>query len=76
MNADLVIDCIGVRCPTPVIRLAKRLGEVEVGQTLAVVADDPAAAVDIPAWCRLREQEYVGVSDTDATPTYLVRRLS
>lgn len=76
MKADLVIDCIGVRCPTPVIRLAKRLGEVEVGQTVAVVADDPAAAVDIPAWCRLRDQEYVGATDTDSAPAYLVRRLS
>jgi tRNA 2-thiouridine synthesizing protein A len=43
---------------------------------LAVVAHDPAARVDVPAWCRMRQQEYVG-EDTadDGAPRYLVRRL-
>ena len=59
----------------PVIELARHLGEVEPGGVIAVVADDPAARVDIPAWCRMREQEYVGedLAD-DGAPRYLVRR--
>jgi tRNA 2-thiouridine synthesizing protein A len=70
------IDCRGQACPRPVIELAKQIVEVEVGELVAVVADDPAAAYDIPAWCRMREQEYVGedLAD-DAVPRYLVRRL-
>jgi tRNA 2-thiouridine synthesizing protein A len=41
------------------------------------VATDAAARVDIPAWCRMREQEYVGEDRAaDGTPRYLVRRLS
>jgi tRNA 2-thiouridine synthesizing protein A len=55
-----VLDCRGQRCPLPVIALARRLPELPVGAVLRVLADDPAAAVDIPAWCRLRGQEYVG----------------
>ncbi len=44
---------------------------------LAVVADDAAARHDVPAWCRMRAQEYAG-EDTaeDGVPRYLVRRLS
>jgi len=42
-----------------------------VGTVLRVYADDPAAAVDIPAWCRLREQEFVG---SPAPETYDIRR--
>jgi TusA-related sulfurtransferase len=63
-------------CPRPVIELAKGIGEIEVGEVLAVVADDPAAAYDVPAWCRMRDQEYVGedLAD-DGVPRYLVRRL-
>jgi tRNA 2-thiouridine synthesizing protein A len=73
----LELDCRGQACPLPVIALAKRLADVAVGAVLAVVATDPAARVDVPAWCRMREQEYVG-SDTavDGTPRYLVRRLN
>jgi tRNA 2-thiouridine synthesizing protein A len=65
------LDCRGQRCPLPVITLAKRLAELPVGARLRVLADDPAAATDIPAWCRLRGHEYLGTSDNDA---YLVRR--
>jgi tRNA 2-thiouridine synthesizing protein A len=57
-----VLDCRGMRCPLPVIALARRLPEMPVGAVLRVIADDPAAATDIPAWCRLRDQEYLGSS--------------
>jgi len=40
---------------------------------LRVLADDPAAAVDIPAWCRMRGQEFVGRPAPDA---YDVRRVA
>ncbi len=43
---------------------------------MAVVADDPAARYDVPAWCRMRQQEYLGEERADdGTPRYLVRRL-
>ena len=72
----LVLDCRGMRCPLPVIELARRIGRVEVGATVAVIADDPAAATDIPAWCRMRGHEYVGASaEPDGATSYIVRRL-
>ena len=70
-------DCRGVACPRPVIELAKAVAGVEVGEVVALVADDPAAEVDVSAWCRMRGQEYVGSeSAPDGVPTYLVRRVS
>ena len=70
MNTDL--DCLGLLCPLPVIKLAKLLPSVAVGDTITVLADDPAAATDIPAWCRLRNQELVSAD----APRFVVRRLS
>jgi tRNA 2-thiouridine synthesizing protein A len=55
-----VLDCLGKPCPVPVIELARALPTVPVGEVLAVLSDDPAAATDIPAWCRMRGQEYLG----------------
>lgn len=69
----MTIDCSGKRCPLPVILLARHISEVGIGDVIRVVADDPAAAVDIPAWCRMRGHEYLGAT---AGPTYAVRRLS
>lgn len=74
---DLELDCRGMRCPAPIIELGRRYTEVEVGATIAVVATDVAARVDVPAWCRMRGQEYVGeATAADGTPAYVVRRIS
>lgn len=71
------IDARGRRCPLPVLDLARHIGDVAVGATITVEADDPAAGPDIRAWCRMREQEFVGeATATDGTPAYTVRRLS
>ena len=75
--ADLELDCRGQVCPVPVIELGRRIGDVEVGQTVAVASTDAAAAYDIPAWCRMRGQEYVGEEPADdGVPRYLVKRLT
>lgn len=76
MSADLEVDALGRACPLPVIELAKRIGEVPVGGVVAVLADDPAARLDVPAWCRMKGHEYVGEQTTDRGPAYLVRRLA
>jgi len=74
-EADIELDCRGMRCPLPIIRLANNIEDVAVGHTVAVVADDPAARPDVPAWCRMRGHDYVG-EDTasDGVARYLVRR--
>jgi cysteine desulfurase len=71
-----VVDCLGRACPVPVIELAKALLTVDVGDTVEVLSDDPAARVDIPAWCRMRSQEYVGAEPREVGAAYFVRRLT
>ena len=66
------VDSRGRRCPLPIIDLARRLPSVPVGAVVRVLADDPAAANDIPAWCRMKDQEYLG---SPAPEVYEVRRL-
>ncbi len=72
----LVVDALGKRCPIPVIELAKVIGDVPVGGTVRVLSDDEAARLDIPAWCEMREQEYVGEEPADRGSAYVVRRVS
>ncbi len=57
---DVVVDCLGRPCPVPVIELARAMPSVAVGQVVEVLSDDPAALYDVPAWCRMRGQEYLG----------------
>ncbi|MFG2118482.1 cysteine desulfurase/sulfurtransferase TusA family protein [Streptomyces sp. NPDC048710] len=73
---ELVVDSLGKRCPIPVIELAKVIGDVPVGGTVRVLSDDEAARLDIPAWCEMRGQEYVGEEPAERGTAYLVRRVS
>ncbi len=66
------LDCLGQRCPRPIIELARNIRSVEVGGLIRVLADDPAAANDIRAWCRMTGQEFVAQGGT----SFDVRRLS
>jgi tRNA 2-thiouridine synthesizing protein A len=68
----VTLDCRGMLCPLPVIKLAQAFPQLAIGDTITVLADDPAAATDIPAWCRMRSQELVSADDGQ----YVVRRLS
>ncbi|MGW6894883.1 aminotransferase class V-fold PLP-dependent enzyme [Streptomyces chartreusis] len=72
----LVVDSLGKRCPIPVIELAKVIGDVPVGGLVRVLSDDEAARLDIPAWCEMRGQEYVGEDPAEQGTAYLVRRIS
>jgi tRNA 2-thiouridine synthesizing protein A len=69
----ITLDCLGRRCPLPVIELARQIPRVGIGDVVRVLADDPAAANDIPAWCRMKGQEYAGSPEPH---TYDVRRVS
>ncbi|MET9389084.1 aminotransferase class V-fold PLP-dependent enzyme [Streptomyces sp. NPDC006624] len=72
----LVVDSLGKRCPIPVIELAKVIGDVPVGGLVRVLSDDEAARLDIPAWCEMRNQEYVGEEPARRGTAYVVRRAS
>ena len=56
----LVVDCLGRPCPVPVIELAKAITHLPVGALVEVWSDDPAARHDLPAWCAMRGQDYLG----------------
>ena len=70
----LTLDALGKKCPIPIIMLADKIREVPVGQTIEVLADDPAAKTDLPAWCALKSQEFVSAADLPAGWSFLVRR--
>jgi tRNA 2-thiouridine synthesizing protein A len=73
-GAALTIDALGKKCPIPIIMLAERIREVAIGQTIEVLADDPAAKSDLPAWCMLKSQDYLQTRDLASGWGFLVRR--
>jgi tRNA 2-thiouridine synthesizing protein A len=69
VSEAVVVDARGQRCPLPVIALARRARELPAGSLVVVLATDPAARHDVPAWARMRGHETVSCepeSGTDA----------
>jgi tRNA 2-thiouridine synthesizing protein A len=58
---DVVIDARGLVCPHPVIALAHAASGAAPGTRLVLLADDPVATTDVPAWCRMREAQLLEV---------------
>ena len=50
----ITVDARNLRCPMPVIRLAKAAKTAPPGTIVTVLSTDPAAEPDLAAWCRMR----------------------
>jgi tRNA 2-thiouridine synthesizing protein A len=74
MMADAELDASGLICPLPVLRAKKALKPLAPGQTLRVIATDPAAAKDFPAFCDATGNQLIEASGDGMRWTFLIRR--
>ncbi|SQH74572.1 sulfurtransferase [Shewanella benthica] len=73
-QADHQLDAIGLRCPEPVMMVRKSVRKMEAGETLLIIADDPATTRDIPSFCEFMDHKLLS-SSTDKTPyQYLIQK--
>lgn len=75
-NADQTLDALGLRCPEPVMMVRLQLRKMQVGETLLIIADDPATTRDIPAFCRFMDHELVGCDTNELPYRYVVKKVS
>jgi tRNA 2-thiouridine synthesizing protein A len=73
-QALVTIDALGRKCPIPIIMLAEQIRDVPVGGVIAVLADDPAAYTDVPAWCQMKSHECVFRTDLPSGWSFGIRR--
>ncbi|NOX72683.1 MAG: sulfurtransferase TusA family protein [Alphaproteobacteria bacterium] len=75
MKWDQNLDATGLLCPLPVLKARKRLLALENGQVLRVLADDPAAVIDMPHFCAEQGFDLLA-SDTASMPqVYFIRKV-
>ena len=46
------IDCTGLNCPLPILRLKKAIDGINAGETLELVATDLSSVKDVAAWSK------------------------
>lgn len=67
-----ILDCRGLKCPLPVLKMEKRLSQLPAGR-LVVLATDPMAKVDIPLYCKQHGYECAVSAEGDVLRFEIVK---
>lgn len=68
------LDATGLFCPLPVLKTRRVMQRLPVGDTLTVMATDPASRIDIRHYCNTSGNELVDAREEDGTFIYVIRR--
>jgi tRNA 2-thiouridine synthesizing protein A len=60
IKPDEVLDCVGLACPMPIFKASNKIKEMKPGAVLEIQSDDDGIEKDMPAWCNLTGNEYIG----------------
>lgn len=71
---DATLDAIGLLCPLPVLKARKRLKALGTGDVLQILADDPAALIDIPHFCAEAGHAFLDQSEGENHQIYRIRK--
>ncbi|MCX4906967.1 sulfurtransferase TusA family protein [Streptomyces sp. NBC_00878] len=64
--AAITVDGTGLLCVTLLLKLRAHIADAEPSSIVHVIATDPAAPLDLPAWCHRTGHTYLGpVPDSD-----------
>ena len=72
---DRTLDCLGLYCPEPVFKTRLEIDEMKVGETIEILADDPAAESDIKSLVKNLEQELISVDKKGDKVQILIRKV-
>lgn len=71
-HSDHELDTRGLRCPEPVMMLHRQMRAMAVGETVKVLATDPATQRDIPQFCEFLQHTLVAQSQQEGEFHYWV----
>lgn len=74
LHADHQLDALGLRCPEPVMMVRKKVRTLADGETLLIIADDPATTRDIPGFCQFMDHTLVQAETSELPYRYLIRK--
>ncbi|MFM1904387.1 MAG: hypothetical protein RLZZ440_2287 [Planctomycetota bacterium] len=72
--ANVDLDCQGLNCPVPIVRISRAMKELASGDTLTVTASDPSFQADIEAWVRKMGHQLESFAENDGVQTAVLRR--
>ena len=74
IKADLLVDCRGLSCPMPILRLKKEIKTMKTGQIVEIWSTDPGSKKDMPDFATKQGDEFLGYSDESGYTRYLIKK--
>ncbi|MHA1637016.1 MAG: sulfurtransferase TusA family protein [Candidatus Thorarchaeota archaeon] len=68
-------DASGLRCPMPILKTKKEVGQIEIGQILKVIATDIGTKKDFPAWSNRTGNEIIELVEEDDRLIWYIKRV-
>jgi NADPH-dependent 2,4-dienoyl-CoA reductase/sulfur reductase-like enzyme/peroxiredoxin family protein/TusA-related sulfurtransferase/rhodanese-related sulfurtransferase len=72
--SSIRLDCSGLQCPGPIMKVFEAMKDLAEGDSLEVVASDPGFVRDIDAWCRRTGNTLVSTGKGDDYYSAVVRK--
>lgn len=71
--SEASLDCRGLLCPFPVIRIQDRIAKLAPGSRLEAICTDPGVLRDVPAWCRINGHAVLRADSEDGEFRLVIR---
>lgn len=72
MEANMTLDCKGLSCPMPMMKIAKAMKDLKPGEILEILGTDPGTKTDLPNWCTKTGNEFLESTELDGGVTKML----
>ena len=73
-TATKILDCSGLMCPMPVVKTAKAMKEMALGDTIEMISTDPGSMPDMKAWANQTKHELLEAEATGGKFRFLIKK--
>ncbi len=74
VDIDMTLDCQGLSCPMPIVKLNATIKKIEVGQVLEMIGTDPGSKKDVPLWCKRKGNELLETIEEGGIFRFIIQR--
>ena len=68
------LDCFGLYCPEPLFQTREQMDDLEAGEILEVLSDDPAAEEDLKRFAKRTGNEIIVFENNEGRLRFLIKK--
>ncbi|MFH1584047.1 MAG: sulfurtransferase TusA family protein [Actinomycetota bacterium] len=69
------LDCVGLYCPEPLFQTREAIDKIMVGETLEILADDPAAEEDLKRFAKRTGHKVIKFEKNGDIIRFLIKKM-